>query len=171
MKMHFAPVYRLVLPVTVLIGLGASLSQAQPANDLFANRIVITGTNIAVTGNNVSATRESGEPYHAGYSGGLSVWWSWTAPFAGTVTLNTAGSSFDTLLGIYTGNSVSALTEIASNDQDGSLDTSKVSFDTVSNQTYQIAVDGWNARFGQHDTFRPARADSTAAAGARLDIA
>jgi thiol-disulfide isomerase/thioredoxin len=136
------------LSVALLLGLGASLSQAQPANDLFANRIGISGTNIVVTGINVSATREAGEPYHAGYSGGLSVWWTWVAPFAGTVTMSTAGSSFDTLLGVYTGNSVSALTEIASNDQDGGLDTSKVSFDTVSNQTYQIAVDGWNAQSG-----------------------
>jgi thiol-disulfide isomerase/thioredoxin len=151
-KTHPYLLRRFVLPVTVLIGLGAPLSQAQPANDMFANRIVITGTNIVTTGSSVGATRESGEPlYHAGNSGGASVWWSWRAPCVGTVTIRTAGSSFDTLLGVYAGSSVSALTEAASNDDEnsgGGIYTSKVVFDVVSNQTYQIAVDGYNGASG-----------------------
>ena len=139
-----------VLPVIVLIGLGASLSSGQPANDMFASRTVITGTNITVTGSSVGATRETGEPYHAGMSGGASVWWSWTAPFVGTVTISTAGSSFDTLLGVYTGSTVSALTEVASNDDEDypNTATSKVSFDVISNQTYQIGVDGYSGASG-----------------------
>jgi hypothetical protein len=139
-----------VLPVTALIGLGVSLSQAQPANDMFANRIVITGTNIVVSGSSVGATRETGEPYHGGNSGGASVWWSWKAPSAGTVTISTAGSGFDTVLGVYTGSSVSALTEVASDDDDpnSSVLTSKLTFDVVSNQTYQIAVDGYDGDSG-----------------------
>src|ERR1017187_1063088 len=111
-------VRRFVLAFTFLIGLGVSLSYAQPANDMFANRIVITGTSIVVTGSSVGATRETGEPYHAGNTGGASVWWSWTAPSVGTVTISTAGSSFDTVLGVYTGSSVSALMEVASNDDE-----------------------------------------------------
>ena len=90
---------RFALPVTILIGLGASFSQGQPANDMFANRTVITGTNVLVSGSNAGATREAGEPYHAEMTGGASVWWSWTAPSVGTVTISTAVSSFDTLLG------------------------------------------------------------------------
>jgi thiol-disulfide isomerase/thioredoxin len=117
---------------------------------MFANRIVITGTNIVVTVSSVGATRETGEPYHAGYAGGASVWWSWKAPRVGTVTISTAGSDFDTLLGVYTGSSVSALTEVASNDDDpdSSVYTSKLAFDVVANQTYQIAVDGYSAASG-----------------------
>jgi thiol-disulfide isomerase/thioredoxin len=142
---------RFVLPVPVLIGLVASVTQAQPANDMFANRIVITGTSIVVTGSSVGATRETGEPYHAGNTGGASVWWSWKAPSVGTVTISTAGSSFDTVLGVYTGTSVSALTEAASNDDEnpnGGIYTSKVVFDVVANQTYQIAVDGYGGASG-----------------------
>ena len=136
---------RFVLPVTIVLGLSASFCQGQPANDMFANRTVITGTNINVTGSNVGATQEIGEPSHAGETGGASVWWSWTAPFAGTVTISTFGSSFDTLLGVYSGSSVSSLTEVASNDDDPEADTvtSKVVFDVPANQTYQIAVDGY----------------------------
>lgn len=141
---------RLVPPLTALVGLGVSLGQAQPANDLFADRIVITGTNVAVTGSNVGASKEPGEPNHAGNSGGASVWWSWTAPRTDSVTMSTSGSSFDTLLGVYTGTSVSALTTIASNDDDvDSSDlTSKVVFNAVSNVTYQITVDGYAGASG-----------------------
>ncbi len=47
---------------------------AAPANDRFSNRIAITSTNIIVMGSNVAATKESGEPNHAGNLGGSSVW-------------------------------------------------------------------------------------------------
>jgi thiol-disulfide isomerase/thioredoxin len=151
MKTHLHLLRRFALPATVLIGLGASLGQAQPANDMFANRIVITGTNIVVTGSSASATKETGEPSHGGNTGGASVWWSWNAPRSDTFTISTAGSSFDTLLGVYTGTSVSALTTIASNDDEhggAGIYTSKVVFGAVANQTYQIAVDGYGGASG-----------------------
>ena len=151
MKTHLHLLRRFALPATVLIGLGASLGQAQPANDMFANRIAITGTSNTVTGSNASATKETGEPSHGGNSGGASVWWSWKAPRSDTVTITTSGSSFDTLLGVYTGTSVSALTTIASNDDENysaGITTSKVVFSGVSNQTYQIAVDGYGGGTG-----------------------
>ncbi len=138
-----------VSAVTVLLGLTACLSQAQPANDMFANRTVITGTNIVVTGSNVGATKETGEPNHAGYAGGASVWWSWTAPFSGFVTISTAGSSFDTLLGVYLGSSVSALSWVIANDDEAyGISTSKVYFEVAAGQTYQLAVDGYNGVSG-----------------------
>jgi len=59
-------------------------------------------------------------------------------------------STFDTVLGVYSGSSVSALTELASDDDDpdtGAL-TSKVVFGRTSNQTCQIAVDGWGGASG-----------------------
>lgn len=150
MKTSHSLIRRFVLPVTALIAMGTSFSHAQPANNLFANRIVITGTNTVVTGSSVGATRETGEPYHAGSTGGASVWWSWRAPTNGTATISTAGSSFDTLLGVYTGSSVSALTTIASNDDDpdSNVYTSKVIFNVISNQIYQIAVDGYGGASG-----------------------
>jgi thiol-disulfide isomerase/thioredoxin len=138
-----------LLGIAVVLSFGMSL-QAQPTNDMFANRITITGTNTVVTGSNVSATSEPGEPYHADETGGASVWWSWTAPSAGTVTISTAFSTFDTLLAVYTGSSVSNLTPIASDDDDPDSYalTSKVIFDAVPGQTYQIAVDGYRGDSG-----------------------
>jgi len=141
-------VFRVVATAAVLIVSGATNSRGQPANDMFANRYIITGTNIVVTGSNVGATKELGEPDHDGDSGGASIWWSWRAPMNGVATVSTEGSSFDTVLGVYTGSSVSALTRIASDDDGGANFTSKVSFDVVANQTYQIAVDGFEGDSG-----------------------
>jgi hypothetical protein len=116
-----------------------------PRNDNFANRIVLSGSLIATTGHNDQATLEAGEDQHTDHPGGASVWWSWTAPKSGKVNITTLGSSFDTLLGVYTGNSMDTLTKIARNDDDASADTrtSRVIFQATKGTTYAIAVDGY----------------------------
>jgi hypothetical protein len=121
-----------------------------PTNDNFANATVLSGSTITMTGTNANATKEPGEPNHAGNAGGKSVWYQWTAPSAGTVTIDTHGSTFDTLLGVYTGTSVSALTTVASNDDDpaGGTTTSKVTFAATAGTTYRIAVDGYGGASG-----------------------
>src|ERR1041385_6640034 len=137
--------------LTLLAALAGLAAQgfSQPANDTFANRISLAGTSIQSNGSNVDATKEAGEPDHAGNGGGKSVWWTWTAPASGGVTLSTEGSSFDTLLGVYQGISLSGLSQVGRNDNRGTNFTSLVSFNAVSNQTYQIAVDGANGAQGR----------------------
>jgi hypothetical protein len=61
------------------------------------------------------STKQAGEPDH-GQCRGRSIWYQWTAPSTGVFTIHTVGSNFDTLLGVYTGTSVEALTLVASND-------------------------------------------------------
>jgi len=128
-------------------------SAAAPANDSFANAIPLTGSSVLTNGSNVGATKEPGEPNHAGDAGGRSIWWSWASPFTGSVILRTAGSSFDTLLAVYTGQTISALTLIAANDQDQTDplggDTSRVKFNATVGTLYFIAVDGYSAASGQ----------------------
>jgi len=119
-----------------------------PPNDMFASAITISGTSGQTTGSNVGATKESGEPSHAGNSGGASVWWKWTAPASGQATINTNGSSFDTLLGVYTGSSVGGLTLVASDDDGGDGTQSLVTFNAISGITYRIVVDGFNGATG-----------------------
>lgn len=118
-----------------------------PANDNFLNAEVIDSATTAarIAGTNVASTKEIGEPNHAGNSGGRSIWWRWTAPAAGSVTITTLGSLFDTVLGVYTGNLVSALTSVASSDdvQSGVIRTSTVTFTAAAGTTYRIAVDGF----------------------------
>jgi hypothetical protein len=120
-----------------------------PPNDLFASAQPITGSSGQATGTSLGATKEPGEPNHAGNSGGHSVWYRWTAPATGTATVDLAGSSFDTLLGIYTGSRVSALTRIAANDDANSTTLASLTrFKAQAGATYLIAVDGYGGATG-----------------------
>jgi len=116
-------------------------------NNNFVNAIPLTGLFVATNGNNLGATRESGEPFISGLPGGASVWWTWTSPDTGTAYIDTFGSSFDTLLGVYTGSSVSSLSTIATSDNYTNLQ-SRVSFTANAGTVYRIVVDGYNGAQG-----------------------
>ncbi len=123
--------------------------QAPPPNDHFANRIALAFVTGSTTASNVGATLEAGEPRIAGQGGGASLWWSWHCLSNATVTISTEGSDFDTLLGVYTGNAINALTEVASNDDiSGPNQPSRVAFPAAAGTTYHIAVDGWEGKTG-----------------------
>ena len=94
------------------ITLNVSVVYLPPGNDHFAGATVISNGSspVTVTGTNNGATAQTGEPAHAGSGPDASVWWQWTAPSAGTLQVSTAGSSFDTVLGVYTGTAVNTLT-------------------------------------------------------------
>ena len=132
----------------------APFATAAPANDNFGAAISISGANGSQIGNSSTATKEAGEPAHAGNPGGRSIWYSWTAPSDGTYVFDTLPSAFDTLLAVYTGSDVSALVEVASND-DAVLNIwdqttrSLVAFVATEGTTYLIAVDGFNAKHGR----------------------
>lgn len=113
-----------------------------PASDSFATRGLIINLLGLTSMSNLGATSEPGEPQHAGVPGGKSVWFTWTPLLSGLATFSTAGSSFDTLLAIYTGNKLTNLTEVASDDDSDGFYTSRVVFYAVAGTTYQIAVDG-----------------------------
>lgn len=121
-----------------------------PVNDNFANRIVLNGSSISVTGTNVDSSGEPGEPSHGGSIPDRTVWWAWTAPASGEITIDTIGSNFDTTLGVYTGSAVNSLSTIASNDDTIDL-ISQVTFTATAGTTYQIAVDGFGASEGSID--------------------
>ena len=90
------------------------------------------------------------EPDHAGNPGGHSLWYCWTATTNLPVTFDTLGSSFDTLLAVYTGSSVSNLTLVASNDDIAGATNrlSSVAFTPVAGTTYHVAVDGYGGASG-----------------------
>ena len=120
---------------------------AAPVNDQFADAEALSGASGSATGSNVEATKEPGEPDHAGDSGGASVWYRWTAPTGQAVSLETCGSSFDTTLAVYTGSTLTALDAVAESDDACALG-SRVTFDPVSGTTYQIAIDGFEGATG-----------------------
>ncbi|HYN35393.1 MAG TPA: hypothetical protein VEV82_00295, partial [Actinomycetota bacterium] len=81
--------------------------------------------------------------------GGSSVWYRWTPASDRTVTIDTFGSDFDTMLAIYTGANYGSLALVTSNDDlVGAGFTSRVRFSVFAGTTYQIAVDGFNGATG-----------------------
>ena len=139
----------------VCLGFAGRSAFGQTFTDMFADRQSVTGSALFIYGSNVNATVEPLEPLHAGKVGCHSVWMSWTAPNNGLLMLTTAGSGFDTLLGVYTlrqgtNNPMSRLREVAADDDDNSSYalSSSLSFGATSNQTYEIAVDGFNGATG-----------------------
>jgi hypothetical protein len=141
------------------------------ANDFFANAIALTGTSGVVAMANTNATKEAGEPDIVGNAGGKSLWWSFTPPADGVLTLNTSNSSFDTLLGLYTGPDVADLTAIAGNDDAYPGAPGGFSFidqAVRAGQTYDIVVDGYAGASGNislNYSFTPATVYHVAATG------
>ena len=122
-------------------------------NNNFADALPLSGLAPAITGTSFEADKETGEPNHQGGSdaGGASVWYSWTAPLSAQIAVSTAGSDFDTVLGVYTGSAVDALTVVGNNDdEDGANNilTSKVTFAATKGTTYYFAVDGFKGSQG-----------------------
>lgn len=134
----------------VIVAFVATTARAIDSGDNFADRPVIEGTSGQVNGSTVGATREADEPNHAGLSGGGSVWRSWTAPATGPVSFDTLGSAFDTLLAVYIGNALGALTVVASSDdiQWPTNLLSQLSFNAQEGVTYAVAVDGFQGAAG-----------------------
>lgn len=122
---------------------------SRPRNDTFVNGAALSGSSGFTAGSNTGATRETGEPSHAGSPATRSVWWRWTAPQTGAVTFSTEGSAFDTVLAAYTGSSVSALTLIAQdNDAGSAAGASRIVFVAQAQTTYHLAADGFNGAGG-----------------------
>jgi hypothetical protein len=116
-----------------------------PPNDNFVNRVLLGDVSrITVQADNTAATKEPGEPTHAGNSGGKSLWWSWTAPTSGALDLTTTNSSFESLLAVYTGSTLAGLQSIASS----AALPSQVRFPVSAGATYHIAVDGKDGASG-----------------------
>jgi hypothetical protein len=148
-----------------------------PSNDYFTNRTDLTGTSVTVQGNNTFATTEPGEPKIKGFPGNNSLWWSWTAASSGTLSLSTYASSFPNLLAVYTGASVTSLTQVAAAvSANESGNPAQLIFPVNAGTQYQIAVDGYDGSYGsvelalafEVDATPPAVSFSSPAANATL---
>jgi hypothetical protein len=97
----------------------------------------------------VGAHSEPGE-LHCGTKGGASQWFAFICPSNGTLYLDTEGSTFDTILAVYTGAPppYTNLTSMACDNDSGPGLTSSLSMNAVANTIYYIAVDGVNGATG-----------------------
>jgi hypothetical protein len=121
-----------------------------PGADLFMNGTAIGIASNTVRGASFSATREAGEPAYLTFQTSNSVWYSWRAPATGIVTFDTRGSTFDTVLGVYTGAVVNALVEVGSDDDSGGFHTSSVSWNAVTGTVYRVVIDGVTGESGNY---------------------
>ncbi|MEO1060731.1 MAG: hypothetical protein AAFZ07_04885 [Actinomycetota bacterium] len=115
---------------------------AAPGNDDFADRLPLTDE---ATGTNVGATIEPGEPaIPIGRQPGGSVWWTWTAPETGTVSISTENTLFDTIVGIWSGDRVDELDLVVANDNTPweDVEQSTAVFEAVAGESYEISVYG-----------------------------
>lgn len=137
------------IAVDSLPGTGESFSLAlayheAPANDAFGTRSKLEGSQWNFSGSNDFCSTEPGEPRHAGFAGGKSVWFEWEAPRSGSVLVTCSGPNVAWLLDVYQGSALTNLSTVAGRflliDQE--RDFSTIVFTAVSGQTYQLAVDG-----------------------------
>ena len=115
--------------------------QSVPLDDSFSKRTGLELLAGVFRSSNRGATKEPGEPNHAGKPGGKSVWLNWLAPGKGIATFRTRGSSFDTLLAVYSGDTLDKLRPEAADDDTDGNGTSIVQFNT-DGIPYAIAIDG-----------------------------
>ena len=135
--------------VSLALMLGASGRQGEAATlaDYFLDATPLTGVTNAA-GSNALATAEAFEPAHAGEPANHSLWAVWTPAVTGTYSISTSNSLsarrlwLDTVLGIYTGNALSNLTPVVSNDDaDAFISWSRVVFRAYAGEKLYIAVD------------------------------
>jgi hypothetical protein len=120
-----------------------------PANDSFAGVRDLTGP-LPKTEDVASGSPASLEPgeLHVRADDNGSFWWKWTAPASGTATADTCGTAYDSVVTVFTGTAVSALTQVASNDDaspscaTGKKADARVSFPAVAGTTYYFQVAG-----------------------------
>ena len=115
-------------------------------NDNFADAAEITGMQGTLNASNDGATSEVGEDTL--HDSETSLWFKWTAPTNGNMTIDTFGSDLDTILGVYTGTGIAELTEVAFNDDDGGDVQSRVLFNAEEGVTYFIMAGGFSDNTG-----------------------
>lgn len=114
---------------------------AASLSDAFAGRVVLDGATASFDGVNNAATAEIGEPNHGG-TRRRTLWGAWKAPGTGNVTIDTFGSTYNTVLAVYAGQRLDGLRMVAQNDDLTDSSLSRVTFPTLAGETYSIAVDG-----------------------------
>ncbi|MBU1227297.1 MAG: DUF333 domain-containing protein [Actinobacteria bacterium] len=118
-------------------------------NDNFAKATVLRNLPIHRSQATDGATVQAGEPQPCG-SIGSTVWFRYTPGSATSVTIDSSGSSYDTVLAAYRGNSLSNLTAVACND-DFQDRWSRLDLAAAAGVTYWIQAGGYNGDSGTLD--------------------
>ena len=155
---------------------------AGPQNDSAATPLDIAATPFSQTLSTSSATLDPSDPAPAcgNRSRAKSVWYRFTAPSTGSLTANTFGSNYDTILAAFV-RSGNTFTPVACNDDSSSMQ-SRISFQASAGMAYyfmvvaysnnggtlvfQLAFQGTGNPPAPTATYTPLRATPTYAQGA-----
>lgn len=110
---------------------------------------VVRGYNGSQIFNTTFAVVDTNEPAHCGISNGASYWLIYQPPTNGTITLDTIGSTYDTVMEAYTWNGTlngyGDLISISCDDNGaGTNGASRVQFAVVKSRQYIVVVEGVN---------------------------
>ncbi|MFQ5516564.1 MAG: S8 family serine peptidase [Acidimicrobiia bacterium] len=131
--------------------LDAANTATPPVNDDVVDAVTVGIPSTTVSSNNY-ATTEVGEttlcpdPVNGDSTYGATVWYRVQPPSDASLVVDTRGSAFDTVLGVYSG-TVGSLTQVGCNDDiDFGVDLdSEVSFPATAGSSYWIQVGGYGA--------------------------
>ncbi len=99
----------------------------------------LNGYEVNATGCNTGAILSAGESTPLNMD--KTVWWTWLSPYTGKVTVDTIGSSFDTVVAVYDFfTPPSAPLLYGSDDNRGGNGTSQLTFNATANTYYKIQV-------------------------------
>jgi hypothetical protein len=144
-----------------LLALGSSEPINVSDNDDFFNAWQINGLPFSGAESTFGMTTEQGEPLTVappdtlGYCIPASpsykastVWFRFTASTSGSVTIDTSGSDYDTVLAAYTGDALNTLTPVACDDDIGTGFQSMITFSATAGTTYHIQAGGFAGAAG-----------------------
>lgn len=142
---------RLATAAAVMPVLAAPGALAAPANDGFADAaaIALSSPDFRDT---TGAGVEPGEPQPRcgvfSISSGATVWYRFTAIDDALLAVSTFGSDFDTVVGVYVGETLGGLEQVACSDDTGARLESIAGFVARAGQTYHIQVGGYGGAAG-----------------------
>src|SRR6185369_2537556 len=122
-----------------------------PSNDNFSAAQALNQTDSA-SGNTIGATTQTGEPLaNCAEDVGKTVWFAVTPSADGQLRLTSSSSSFDTVLAVYSGSSVDALTMLGCNDDASENSTdSALTVSVTAGQTYAIQLADYDGVGGDY---------------------
>ncbi len=124
-----------VVGAAIILAIALPAQAAPPLNDDIYNATWIAGLPFSETLDTREATRAPDDPYaNCWGTGEATVWYTFTPPYDMQIEAHTAGSTYDTLLAVYSG-WPGSLYEVACNTYQN-----LVTFDAYAGQTYYFMV-------------------------------
>jgi hypothetical protein len=144
---------RFLIPVTVVLTVMALMTPAiaQPANDDLDAATGVTALPFSEAVDTTDATVEPGEPVEGDEvcpPRGSTVWYALTLDTTQPVSVNTAGSDYDTTLAVYTGSGLGDLSFVDCNDDTFFGLQAALTFEAEAGVTYLVQVGSFGGDFG-----------------------